>query len=216
MARTLITSTLLALLALGSNTGTTLAQSATVTTPAAQSVTQYQRSEAVTYRVQRGFLDSIRLTAGSKARSELASAFAERSPGDIWLGLVAQEGLKTGDVADALAAYWILNWVTANRAYGTRVDSQPVRQQVYDALVKDANFLSLNNDQKQEMAEGYILNFLLEHGLLNDAVERRDVQALSRLQQASVARFRQQLGIDLLALEPGPEGLVPRHTAAGK
>jgi hypothetical protein len=77
-------------------------------------------------------------------------------------------------------------------------------------MAADPNFRSLNNLQKQEMAEGYILRFLVEHAALNDAVARRDVATLGRLALASVNRFRQEMGVDLIALEPGPEGFVPK------
>jgi len=173
-------------------------------------VTTYRPSAVVSARLQRQFLDNVRWSAGIPARDQLAAAFAERSPGEIWQELVAADGLKTGDAADALTAYWVLNWITANAAYDTKVDNGPVQAQVRQALANDANFRAMNDRQKQEMTEGYILNFLLEHAALNDAVARKDTEALFKLSSASVARFRQQMGIDLLALVPGPEGLAPK------
>jgi hypothetical protein len=164
----------------------------------------------ISARIQRQFLDNIRWTVSAEARNTLADAFAERPALEIWQGLVAADGLKTGNVADAITAYWVLNWVTANARYNFKVDNRPIQAQLQASMAADPNFRSLNNLQKQEMAEGYILRFLVEHAALNDAVARRDVATLGRLALASVNRFRQEMGVDLIALEPGPEGFVPK------
>jgi len=171
--------------------------------------TGYEASPTVSLKVQRAFLDSIRWSSGVALRDGMAAAFSERAPGDIWQGLVQADGLTTGNVADALSAYWALNWRVANRAYAARVDMGPVQRQVQAALGNDANFRHMGDQRRQEMAEGYILNFLLEHAALNNALNKRDEVALDALSRAAVLRFRQQMGIDLLALVPGPEGFAP-------
>ncbi|WP_156385808.1 DUF6683 family protein [Devosia sp. Root685] len=189
--------------------GLTLAQENAVSA-AAPFDTSYPASAVISARIQRQFLDNIRWTVSAEARNGLAAAFAERPALEIWQGLVAADGLKTGNVADAITAYWVLNWVTANARYNYKVDNGPVRAQLQASMAADPNFRGLNNLQKQEMAEGYILRFLVEHAALNDAVRRKDVTALGRLALASATRFRQEMGVDLLALEPGPEGFAPK------
>ncbi|MBO9588316.1 DUF6683 family protein [Devosia sp.] len=176
--------------------------------------TSYPASAIISARIQRQFLDNIRWSVSAEARNNLAAAFAERPALDIWQDLVAADGLKTGNVVDALTAYWVLNWVTANARYNFKVDNAPIRAQLQASMAADANFRALNNLQKQEMAEGYILRFLVEHAALNDAVMRKDVTALGRLALASVTRFRQEMGVDLLALQPGPEGFAPKARLA--
>lgn len=184
------------------------------TAPAAPFDTSYPASAVISARIQRQFLDNVRWTVSAEARNTLAAAFAERPALEIWQGLVAADGLKTGNVADAITAYWVLNWVTANARYNFKVDNRPIQAQLQASMAADANFRSLNALQKQEMAEGYILRFLVEHAALNDAVVRKDVTALGRLALASVTRFRQEMGVDLLALEPGPKGFGPRGPPA--
>lgn len=176
--------------------------------------TSYPQSSVISARIQRQFLDTVRWTVSAEARNSLAAAFAERPALDIWQDLVRSDGLKTGNVVDALTAYWVLNWVTANAGYNLKIDNAPIRAQLQAAMAADPNFRTLNNLQKQEMAEGYILRFLVEHAALNDAVARKDVTALGRLAQASATRFRQEMGVDLLALEPGPKGFVPKALPA--
>ena len=183
--------------------------------PAAQADfdTSYRPSPTVSARLQREFLDRIRWTAGVEARDNLAKAFAEKSPVDIWLELVTSDGLEANNVADALTAYWVLNWVAANGAYASKVDSEPVQRQLRIAFANDANFLKMGDQQRQELAEGYILDFLVEHAALNAAVQQRDVDTLNRLAAAAVLRFRQKMNVDLLALVPGPDGFMGRPAA---
>lgn len=182
--------------------------------PAAPYDTSYPASAVISARIQRQFLDNVRWSVSAEARNNLAAAFAERPALDIWQDLVAADGLKTGNVVDALTAYWVLNWVTANARYNFKVDNAPIQAQLQASMAADANFRTLSNLQKQEMAEGYILRFLVEHAALNDAVVRKDITALGRLALASVTRFRQEMGVDLLALEPGPEGFAAKARPA--
>lgn len=180
------------------------------TAPTTPFDTSYPASAVISARIQRQFLDNVRWSVSAEARNNLAAAFAERPALEIWQELVAADGLKTGNVADAITAYWVLNWITANARYNFKVDNRPIQAQLQASMAADANFRSLNALQKQEMAEGYILRFLVEHAALNDAVVRKDITALSKLALASVTRFRQEMGVDLLALEPGPEGFAPK------
>jgi hypothetical protein len=196
------------------------AQTAEQTEPAAMEAieaefdTSYRPSPSVSARLQREFLDRVRWSAGAAARDSLVEAFAERSPTEIWQELVASDGLKTNNVTDALTSYWVLNWVAANGAYAVKVDSAPVRRQLQIAFANDPNFLKMGDQQRQELAEGYILNFLVEHAALNTAVEKRDLETLNRLAAAAVARFRQDMKVNLLGLVPGPDGFAPRPAVA--
>ena len=176
--------------------------------------TSYRPSPTVSARIEREFLDRIRWTAGVEARESLTAAFAERDPVDIWLELVESDGLAANNVADALTAYWVLNWVAANGAYASKIDSRPVQRQLRIAFANDANFLKMGDQQRQELAEGYILDFLVEHAALNAAVERRDVDTLNRLAASAILRFRQKMNVDLLSVVPGPDGFTGRPPAA--
>lgn len=178
--------------------------------PAVSFDTSYTPSSVVSARILQQYLVDVRLRAGSEVRERLNTAFASRTPAELWLELVAADGLKVNDVADALAAYWVLNWITANGAYALKVDHGPVRTQLATAMAADPSFRALTDRQRQEMAERYMLDFLLQHALLNDALDRKDMGALLQLSGNATARFRQEMGVDLLALVPGPEGLVPR------
>lgn len=178
--------------------------------PAVDFDTSYRPSPTVSSRLQREFLDSVRWSAGVEARDNLAAAFAERSPVEIWHELVAGQGLEPNNVADALTAYWVLNWITANGAYTAEIDNAPIQRQLRVAFANDANFRTMGDQQRQQLAEGYIFNFLLEHAALNRAVAARDLDALNRLAAASVTRFQRSMGVNLLALVPSAQGFGPR------
>lgn len=190
-----------------------------VASPSEASVTPqfdagYRPSPTISARLQREFIDRVRWSAGVEARDSLRAAFAERSPTEIWYELVKSDGLETNNVIDALTSYWVLNWVAANGAYSVKVDSAPVQRQLRIAFANEPNFLAMSEQQRQELAEGYILNFLVEHAALNTAVEQRDVETLNRLAAAAVARFQKDMKVNLLELVPGPDGFGPRPRVA--
>lgn len=188
------------------------ARPAPVVTPAQENFdTSYRPSPTISARVQREFLERIRWSSGAKARDELAKAFAEKSPVDIWLELVADDGLAANNVADALASYWVINWVAANGAYTAEIDSAPVQRQLRIAFANEPSFARLSDQKRQEMAEGYILDFLVEHAALNTAVAQRDVDMLNRLSASAILRFRQNMKVDLLSVVPGPDGFTGRR-----
>jgi len=178
--------------------------------PAANFDTSYRPSPSMSSRVQRRFIEQVRWSNGVEARDTLVAAFAERSPVEIWHDLVAEQGLSTNNVADALTAYWVLNWITANGAYTAKIDNGPIQRQLRVAFAGDSNFSAMGDQQKQQMAEGYILNFLVEHAALNQAVVARDVDALNRLAAAAVARFQRHMNVNLLALVPSADGFTAR------
>lgn len=45
----------------------------------------------------------------------MARVFATHDMLQLWASPAAPDGLRLGDVADAMAEYWVSNWVMANR-----------------------------------------------------------------------------------------------------
>ncbi|MFD2649047.1 DUF6683 family protein [Devosia albogilva] len=172
--------------------------------------TSYTPSAAVTYRVKRSFLDGVYRSAGADARAAFRERFDEKSHELIWQDLVEPYGMRIGNVADALAAYWMLNWMVANAAFTVDVPPGPVRRQLHQALSVDRSFRALNDDQRQVMAERLMLDFLVLHAAMSTALRNQDVATLQGLAREAVVTFRRQYGVDLLALEPGADGLAPR------
>jgi hypothetical protein len=176
--------------------------------------TSYAPSAAVSYRVKRSFLDGVYRSAGADARAAFQERFDEKSHELIWQDLVEPYGMEVGNVADALAAYWMLNWIVANAAFTVDIPPAPVRRQLRQALSEDRSFHALNDAQRQAMAEQLMLDFLVLHAAMSTALRNQDVVTLQGLAREAVVSFRRQYGVDLLALQPGPAGLTPARPQA--
>jgi len=177
--------------------------------PAPRASTGYRPSPAVSARVRRQFVAAMDARIGAANARQLAAAMERGDPIANWSQLVASDGLRTGDVADALAAYWLLNWAMANGREGNRAQVLAVRDQVRAILAANARQARLNEAQRQEMAETFMLNFLIQHAAYSDAHKRSDRETMRRLGDAAVARFRSELQVDLRQLRLGSAGFAP-------
>ena len=125
-----------------------------------------------------------------------------------WAGIVREDGLRTGDLADAMAAYWILNWIMANQGDNNRTQALAVRDQVRGVIGGSPAVARLGDAGRQEMAEVLMLNFLVQQATYVDAMQRGDQAMMRRLGDAAVARFRNEMGVDLRRLQLTDAGLV--------
>ena len=167
--------------------------------PAAPVRTTYSASPVVTDRVKRQFAEFVGKNGGDGPG--LAAAMDRDDFFARWGRHVAQFGLRRGDVADAMTAYWTLNWQIANDVHKVSRDQvQAVKRQVLPAMGADPAFRRLNDAQKQEAAEALILNFIIQSVAYEDALKAGDTAMQGRLQQAAVARFRNEMGVDLRRL----------------
>lgn len=180
--------------------------------PTAQvaTTTGYRASPAVSARVRQQFTASMRNVVGDQGSRQLAAALSAGDPVKNWLQFVGGDGLRSGDAADALASYWILNWVMANDADSDRSQALAVREQVRGVLLANPAFARLSEPQRQEMAETLILNFLMQHAAYGEAVRRGDRDLKARLGAAATARFRNEMGMDLRRLQLTAAGFRPR------
>ncbi|AYV46443.1 hypothetical protein CFHF_14985 [Caulobacter flavus] len=176
----------------------------------AKGVTTYRASPAVSAKARRQFVDFVSRTSGAEGGRKVADALARQDPVRSWASIVASDGLKPGDAADALAGYWILNWVMANGADNDRAQTQAVLAQVRPIIAGNPAYARLTEPQRQEFAETLMLNFLLQHAAYVDAMQRGDAAAKRRLGDAAVARFRAEMGVDLRALSLTKTGFVRR------
>lgn len=158
--------------------------------------TTYRASPQVTSRVKRQFAAFVGEHGGDEAG--LAAAMDREDFFARWGRHVAQYGLRRGDVADAMTAYWMINWQIANDVHDVSRDQVlAVKRQVLSGMGGDASFRGLNDAQKQEMAEALVLNFIIQSVAYEDAMKAGDTAMQARLQDAAVARFRNEMNIDL-------------------
>lgn len=175
----------------------------------ALAATTYRASPEVSARVRRQFADWMGRQAGAEGGRRIAEAMARRDPVSNWAQIVSGDGLRPGDIADAMAGYWILNWVMANGADSNRAQAQAVRNQIRPMIASNPGYARLNDAQRQELSEVLMLNFLIQHAAYMDAMKRGDRDTARRLGDAAVARFRNEMGVDLRRLELTGTGFVP-------
>jgi hypothetical protein len=181
-------------------------------TPSTASVsTRYRASPEVSARVRKQFSDYMAKQAGAEGGRKIATAMERTDPVQNWARLVASDGLRTGDAADALAGYWVLNWMIANRGDNTRAQTLAVREQVRPIIASNPGYARLNEAQRQEFAEVLMLNFLVQQTAYTDALQRRDESTARRLGDAAVARFRSEMGVDLRQITLTDNGFVRRR-----
>jgi len=175
-------------------------------TPSRAVDTRYRASPAVSARVRAQFADFAAKADPARA-DRLRQVIGRQDLLAQWERHVAVDGLRRGDVADAMTAYWVQNWQLATRtAFVDRLHVQAVRAQVSRALAASPAFARLDDAGKQEMAETFMLNFVVQGSAYSDAMTRRDQGLALRLSDAAAARLRTEMKRDARQL---------RLTAAG-
>ena len=177
--------------------------------PPARTATTYTVSLEVRRRARTQFVDWMKSTTPNLPPAAEAQLRAADFVGE-WEKAVREDGLKSGDAADALGAYWLLNWMMANgRPGNTPAEAQSVRDQARSLLQANAQFAVLGDAQKQELAEIWMMNFLLQGNAYFDAVKRGDKAMAKKLGEAATVRFRNEMGVELQRLRLTPAGFTP-------
>ncbi|HRL21847.1 MAG TPA: hypothetical protein PLG97_08225 [Alcaligenes sp.] len=170
----------------------------------------YQSNRDISARVRAQFVQFVRQTSGEQAARQIGAVLEKGDPVASWASIVRENGLRPGNLGDALTAYWVLNWVMANQSDNTRQQTQAVLAQTHRAIATTPALARLDDAGRQEMAEVLMLNFLLQHAVYINAIQRGDQDLQRRLGQAAVTRFRKEMNIDLLGLELSNAGFVAR------
>ncbi len=167
-------------------------------TPIPAATTSYRPAPDVAIRVRGQFVDFIRKTSGSQAAIALNEEFQRKNYLALWAQHVIQDGLHPNDVADAFTAYWVENWQMANKVnYVPPARVQAVRSQVSATFSSNPAFARFTNAQKQEMSEIFIYNQIVQDANYTNALKRGDSATVQRLANASVARFRNEMHLNL-------------------
>ena len=125
--------------------------------------------------------------------------------------MVEDQGLRKGDLADALASYWVLNWAMANGRDSSGSAMQAVREQVRWAVANQPELKRLTDAEKQAMAEEAMLNFVYEvTGYLQARQAGNDVM-LGRFASGAEMRFRKEMAVDLQSLQLTDRGLEAKR-----
>ncbi len=180
--------------------------------PAVRAVrTSFRADAAVTARVRGQFLDFMRRTSGPAGADALRQAFARNEPLQFWAKSVAADGMRLGDVGDAMTEYWVQNWMMANDVRETPPSKvRAVRAQVQRVLSQSPAIARLNDAQRQEMAEIYIYNMMVQGEVYGSAVKSGDRATQTRIGNAAQARMQNEMHLDPRRLALTEAGFVQR------
>ena len=117
-------------------------------------------------------------------------------------------GLRTDDVADAYAVWWMSAWGAANGDNSTpgRATAQAVRAQSARAFAATPEFARADDATKQEYAEALLIQSVLIAGMMDRY--GRDPSMMSKI-AASVRQGARASGVDLDAMTLTEAGFVP-------
>lgn len=172
--------------------------------------TSFRRIPDVTKRVEQDYADFIAKRGNPTADKELRAYFATHDFRQDWAKNETSDGLKPDNVADALTAYWVMNWMIANKVNGTtRAQVQAVKRQVAPAILRQRAFTSLNNVGRQHLAELWQLNYLFQSIGMYGALKKGDTAMAQKMSDAAETRFRNEAHVDLRRLKITDRGFVP-------
>ena len=121
---------------------------------------------------------------------------------------LAKVGLRTNNVADAYAVYWVESWQAVHGVTGasSRATAQAVRRQAAEALLATPEFANATPAQKQEFSEALLVQALLVGAAKEQAQGDRD--KLAQI-SAAVEKGARASGFDLRAMTLTEDGFVP-------
>lgn len=116
--------------------------------------------------------------------------------------------LRSGDVVDAFAAYWLCMWAIANdRQQPAAAQARNVREQVARMMSGNATLVNADNRTRQLVAEAWITETEMALSLRDFALHNgRDTGALAENTYRNVLAK----GIDLRAIRLAEDGFVRR------
>ncbi len=146
--------------------------------------------------------------ADPKGAADLRKLFAEGDFIEKIGALVAPQGLRIDNVADAYALWWITAWQAAHGTNDTpsRAVLGAVRQQAANAVVATGEIAHASDAQKQELAEALWVQSALIDGAVEQA--KRDPSRLRAIGDA-VRQGAKGMGLNLDAIDLTSQGFVP-------
>lgn len=171
--------------------------------------TSFRRIPDVTKRVEHDYAEWLGKRGNPEASRELRTYFATHDFRQDWAKNEASDGLRPDNVADALTAYWVMNWMIANKVNGTtRAQVQAVKRQIAPAILRQKSFTSLNNVGRQQLAEIWQLNYVFQSVGMFSAMKKGDQAMVQKASDAAEARFQNEAKVDLRAIKITDHGFV--------
>ncbi|BAU14205.1 hypothetical protein LEP3755_47500 [Leptolyngbya sp. NIES-3755] len=167
----------------------------------------FRPNSAISRQVQRSIVESVRQQVPSEA-DKFASILASGQPMSVYSNVVAKYGLRVDNVADAMTAFMVTNWLIVNnvRTDPSRASVQAVRSQIVPVVLNNPQFRS--EQTRQLVAESLIyqtifLNANYERASNNPAQMQQFVQTTHRSMTAG-------FGLDFRRIDLTDAGFRPR------
>ncbi len=113
---------------------------------------------------------------------------------------MVQWNLRTDNVADVYAVWWVSQWLASRGKQDTptRAQMAAVKAQAQAGMARVPTFVAMNNAQKQEMADSLMFQTILVEILMDQAKTNAEVLPAARTMAETNAK---SLGLDLSATE---------------
>jgi hypothetical protein len=192
----------------GTDGGTGRAAAPTPAAPQSLTTTRFTASPAVSARVKTLFVQRAAKIVSPEQTRQIAAALAGIDVESAWAALVAGTGLRPGDVADAIASYYVGSWVVANQGDSTTAQTLAVRDGLRRALAEP--LAAAPDAERQAYAEAAMLGFLLTVKPYADARKAGDAATAQALSDQAEANFLAATHVDLRRLALTDRGFAPK------
>lgn len=144
------------------------------------------------------------------AVAEYAQVLRQNDMATLFDTSAASYGLKSNDIADTMAAYWLVSWVIANNAADfTPAQARGVREQIRSGMMRTA-VVGFTLQKKHRLADEAIFNTLIASAIHDFARSGKITKAdFARVGDATQKTFL-GLGADLRALRLTDSGFQLR------
>ncbi len=178
-----------------------------VAAPSAASLASlnYKPSTDVRKQSIKSFVDGLR-TLNPEVAGEFEKVFAQVDIIDEIGKAVAPYGLKTDNMADAYAIYFLNAWMAANGRTDQNTPEQiaGVQKMAANALGNTPDMLKLDDAKKQQFSEALMIQGFLFDAILQESVS--DPAALAKV-KADTKAGAKEMGIDVDLFVLTPAGL---------
>jgi len=170
----------------------------------------YTESPAITSKVKRNYIAFLRSQGLNEGATSMEAYLAKSDFRQDWAKAAAGDGMRRGSALDALAEYWLTNWLIANgkTVNNTRAQAQGLRRQLAPIMAADPTFSKLTNAQRQELAEVWMINAVAQAGGYMAAVRSGDKATIRKASEAAITRFKNEVKIDLRGVKLTDKGFV--------
>lgn len=167
--------------------------------PVAAADTRYTPSPQISAAIKTQFIQHLDQALPPAQAQKMTDVIANHDLVGIWAREMAADGLHPNDMADAIASYWVLNWIMANHADSSPAQTVAVRNQIQLALA-GGRISRLPDAGRQAVAEVAIIQFVTQSALYSNALKAHDSDTVAKLGEAAEQRFRNEMKIDLRSL----------------